>query len=148
MSDSITQIWSGLREAGMPEVMLFMPDGTASRSHWDETAMIGSMRVALLGDQERKIVRVIPVDACIGIGVATPKGIDTSCFRAMVQTKLTDRFPRAAAAARSPVPVPTPGPAAINVRAVLAAANAAAAVPGAVPVGHGLNPAVPRGGHP
>jgi hypothetical protein len=97
MSDSITQIWSGLRDAGMPEVMLFLPDGTASRSHWEETAMIGGMRVALLGDQERKIVRVVPVESCIGIGVATPKGIDTSCFRGMVQSRLSERFARSAA---------------------------------------------------
>jgi hypothetical protein len=98
MSDSISQIWSGLRDAGMPEVMLFLPDGTASRSHWDETAMIGPTRVALLGDQERKIVRVVPVESCVGIGVACPKGIDTSCFRSMVQSKLSERFQR---------PVPT-----------------------------------------
>jgi hypothetical protein len=91
MPESISLIWAGLRDAGMPDVMLFMPDGTASRCHWDETAMIGPMRVALLGDQERKIVRVVPVDSCIGIGVATPKGIDTSCYRGMVQTKLADR---------------------------------------------------------
>jgi hypothetical protein len=97
MSESITQIWSGLRDAGMPEVMLFLPDGTASRSHWDETAMIGATRVALLGDQERKIVRVVPVESCIGIGVATPKGIDTSCFRGMVQGRLAERFTRPAA---------------------------------------------------
>jgi hypothetical protein len=99
MSESITQIWSGLREAGIPEVMLFLPDGSASRCHWDETAMIGSMRVALLGDQERKIVRVVPVESCVGIGVATPKGIDTSCFRGMVQSKLNERLPRASATA-------------------------------------------------
>jgi len=94
MSESITQIWSGLRDAGLPDVMLFLPDGTASRCHWDETAMIGPTRVALLGDQERKIVRVIPVEACIGIGVASPKGIDTSCFRGMVQNKLNERSSR------------------------------------------------------
>jgi hypothetical protein len=109
MSESITQIWSGLRDAGMPEVMLFLPDGTASRSHWDETAMIGPTRVALLGDQERKIVRVVPVESCVGIGVACPKGIDTSCFRSMVQSKLGERFQR---------PIPTHRP-----------------VPGAVPAG-------------
>jgi hypothetical protein len=97
MSETISQIWSGLREAGMPDVMLFLPDGTACRSHWEETAMIGPIRVALLGDQERKIVRVIPVDSCVGIGIATPKGIDTSCFRGMVQSKLNDRFPRTTA---------------------------------------------------
>jgi hypothetical protein len=96
MSDSITQIWAGLRDAGMPEVMLFLPDGSASRCHWDETAMIGPTRVALLGDQERKIVRVVPVEACVGIGIATPKGIDTSCFRGMVQTKLGERNVRPA----------------------------------------------------
>jgi len=107
MSESITQIWSGLREAGMPEVMLFMPDGTACRSHWEETAMIGPVRVALLGDQERKIVRVIPVDDCIGIGVATPKGIDTSCFRGMVQSKLNERFTRAAPRTINPINVAT-----------------------------------------
>lgn len=94
MSESIAQIWSGLREAGMPDVMLFLPDGTASRCHWDETALIGPTRVALLGDQERKIVRVVPVDACIGIGVACPKGIDTSNFRTMVQSKLNERSSR------------------------------------------------------
>jgi hypothetical protein len=94
MSESITQIWSGLRDAGMPDVMLFLPDGSASRCHWDETAMIGSTRVALLGDQERKIVRVVPVESCVGIGIASPKGIDTSCFRSMVQGKLNERFPR------------------------------------------------------
>jgi hypothetical protein len=104
MSESITQIWSGLRDAGMPEVMLFLPDGTASRSHWDETAMIGSTRVALLGDQERKIVRVVPVELCVGIGVACPKGIDTSNFRSMVHGKLNERFPRTV-----PGPRPTNG---------------------------------------
>ena len=58
--------------------------------------MIGATRVALLGDQERKIVRVVPVESCIGIGVATPKGIDTSCFRGMVQSRLTERCSRTA----------------------------------------------------
>jgi hypothetical protein len=100
MSDSITQIWSGLRDAGMPEVMLFLPDGTASRSHWDDTAVIGSTRMALLGDQERKIVRVIPIEACMGIGVACPKGIDTSTFRSMVQSKLNERLSRATPVSR------------------------------------------------
>jgi hypothetical protein len=94
MTESITQIWSGLRDAGMPDVMLFLPDGSASRCHWDETAMIGPIRVALLGDQERKIVRVVPIDSCTGIGIASPKGTDTSCFRTMVQSKLNDRSSR------------------------------------------------------
>jgi hypothetical protein len=121
MSESITQIWSGLRDAGMPEVMLFLPDGTASRSHWDETAMIGPIRVALLGDQERKIVRVVPVDTCVGIGVATPKGIDTSCFRTMVQSKLNERFPRT-------VPPRTITPVSAGLRAGVIGVNAVASV--------------------
>jgi hypothetical protein len=78
--------------------------------------MIGAIRVALLGDQERKIVRVVPVESCIGIGVATPKGIDTSCFRGMVQSKLGERCAR-------PVPprpgVPISPSAAINPSAVV-----------------------------
>jgi hypothetical protein len=109
MSESISQIWAGLRDAGMPDVMLFMPDGTASRSSWDETAMIGAVRVALLGDQERKIVRVIPVDSCIGIGIATPKGIDTSCFRGMVQTRLSERLVRPAPPRPPGVVIPNAG---------------------------------------
>ena len=88
MADLITEIWEGLRESGIPEVMLFLPDGTASRCHWDDTTMIGLMRVALLGDQDRKIVRIIPVDQCTGIGVAPPKGIDPMSFRSVVQGKL------------------------------------------------------------
>jgi hypothetical protein len=94
MSQSINEIWSGLRDAGMPDVMLFLPDGTASRCHWDETALIGTTRVALLGDQERKIVRVVPVESCVGIGVAAPKGVDTSNFRTMVQSRLVESSPR------------------------------------------------------
>jgi hypothetical protein len=109
MSESITQIWSGLRDAGMPEVMLFLPDGTASRSHWEETAMIGAMRVALLGDQERKIVRVVPIESCIGIGIATPKGIDTSCFRGMVQSRLAERCTRAVVPRTTSVVSPSAG---------------------------------------
>jgi len=40
---------SARRHAGRHAVL---GDGTASRCHWDETAMIGPTRVALLGDQE------------------------------------------------------------------------------------------------
>src|SRR3954462_1765925 len=105
MSEPISLIWAGLRDAGMPDVMLFMPDGTASRCHWDETAMIGATRVALLGDQERKIVRVVPVDSCVGIGAAAPKGIDTSGYRGMVQSKLADRTNRPPA---RPIPATSP----------------------------------------
>jgi hypothetical protein len=88
MSELITEIWSGLRDAGLPEVMLYLPDGTASRCHWDDTAMIGSVRVALLGDQERKIVRIMPINACTGIGIASPKGTDPMSYRGFVQGKL------------------------------------------------------------
>jgi len=92
MSQLITEIWSGLRDAGLPEVMLYLPDHTASRCHWDDTAVIGGVRVALLADQERKIVRVLPVDTCTGIGIASPKGTDPSGYKAFVQVRLNERF--------------------------------------------------------
>ena len=88
----ITELWEGLREAGLPEVMLFLPDNTACRCHWDDTALVGNLRVALLADQERKIVRIVPVDQCIGIGIASPKGIDPSNHRGVIHEKLTERF--------------------------------------------------------
>ena len=95
--DLITEIWSGLRDAGLPEVMLYLPDGSASRCHWDDTALVGSVRVALLGDQDRKIVRIMPVAECVGIGVASPKGSDPMSYRGQVQAKLNERFaPKAA----------------------------------------------------
>ena len=31
--DLITEIWSAMRDAGLPEVMLYLPDGSASRCH-------------------------------------------------------------------------------------------------------------------
>ena len=92
MSELISEIWTGLRDAGLPEVMLYLPDGTASRCHWDDTATIGDVRVALLGDQERKIVRIMPIDACVGIGIASPKGVDPMSYRTFVQGKLRERF--------------------------------------------------------
>jgi hypothetical protein len=92
MAQLITEIWAGLREAGIPEVMLYLPDQSASRCHWDDTALIGGIRVALLGDQERKIVRLQPVDQCIGIGVAAPKGTDPMNHRGFVQGKLIEKF--------------------------------------------------------
>ena len=64
MTDLITEIWVGLRDAGMPDVMLYLADGSAYRCHWDETALIGEVRVALLADQDRKIVRIMPVHEC------------------------------------------------------------------------------------
>jgi hypothetical protein len=88
MTEFITAIWDGLRAAGLPEVMLFLPDGSASRCHWDDTAVIDGLRVALLGDQDRKIVRIIPVDGCLGIGIASPKGIDPMSYRGVVLEKL------------------------------------------------------------
>jgi len=92
MNDLITVLWEGLREAGIAEVMLYLPDGSACRSHWDDTAMVGETRVALLGDQERNIVRIIPIGSCIGIGVPCPKGVDPVGYRAVVQNKLQSRF--------------------------------------------------------
>jgi hypothetical protein len=93
MLDLITDIWAGLKDAGMPEVMLYLSDGTACRCHWDETALVGTVRVALLADQDRKIVRIVPVHDCRGIGVASPKGTDPAGYRAVVQAKLKDRSP-------------------------------------------------------
>ncbi len=92
MASLITEIWSGLRDAGMPEVMLYLPDNSASRCHWDDTALIGDVRVALLGDQERNIVRLQAIDECIGIGIASPKGTDPMNFRSIVRAKLVERF--------------------------------------------------------
>jgi hypothetical protein len=81
-------MWEGLRDAGLPEVMLYLPDGSASRCHWNDTAVIGDVRVALLGDQERGIVRIVPVASCLGLGIASPKGNDPSGYKAVVLTKL------------------------------------------------------------
>jgi hypothetical protein len=92
MIDLISLLWEGLRDAGLPEVMLYLRDGTASRCHWDSTALIGDVRVALLGDQERNIVRILPLRDCAGIGVASPKGTDPANFRSVVQERLNSRF--------------------------------------------------------
>jgi hypothetical protein len=92
MSDLITQIWSGLKEAGMSEVMLYLPDGSAYRCDWNDTALIGDIRVALLADQDRKIVRIVPVHQCQGIGIASPKGTDPAGYRSVVRGKLDERF--------------------------------------------------------
>jgi hypothetical protein len=92
MTDLITEIWAGMKDAGIPEVMLYLSDGTACRCHWDETALIGTVRVALLADQDRKIVRIMPIHDCKGIGVASPKGTDPAGYRSVVQGKLKERF--------------------------------------------------------
>ena len=99
MTDLITQIWSAMRDAGMPEVMLYLPDGSACRCHWNDTALIGPTRVALLADQDRKIVRIMPVDECKGIGIASPKGTDPVGYRTVVHEKLKEAFGDADAAA-------------------------------------------------
>jgi hypothetical protein len=101
----ITEIWAGLRDAGLPEVMLYLPDGSASRCHWDDTALVGPIRVALLGDQERKIVRIMPVDACTGIGIASPKGTDPMGYRTFVLAKLGERFPQDLPIGAPPTPL-------------------------------------------
>ena len=88
MAELISEIWEGLRDAGLPEVMLYLPDNSASRCHWDDTAEIGEVRVALLADQDRQIVRIMPVDMCVGIGVASPKGVDPSGYKLFIQNKL------------------------------------------------------------
>jgi hypothetical protein len=92
MADLIAEIWAGLNDAGMPEVMLYLPDGSAYRCHWNETALVGTVRVALLADQDRKIVRIMPVHGCQGIGIASPKGTDPAGYRSVVQAKLKERF--------------------------------------------------------
>jgi hypothetical protein len=114
MTDLITQIWSGLKDAGMAEVMLYLPDGSAYRCHWDETALVGEVRVALLADQDRKIVRLVPVHQCQGIGIASPKGTDPAGYRSTVRGKLDERFrgrtdpssPAMAESADAPASVP------------------------------------------
>lgn len=90
MNALITELWEGLRAAGLPEVMLYLSDGSASRSHWDDTALVGATRVALVADQDRGIVRIIPVDTCVGIGIASPKGTDPAGYKAVVRTKLSE----------------------------------------------------------
>lgn len=88
--DRIIRIWKGLKDAGIPEVMLYLPDGSASRCNWDDTVMIGSLRVALLGDQDRGIVRLMPIESCTGIGIPSPKGTDPMMYRGVVRQKIAD----------------------------------------------------------
>ena len=80
----------------MAEVMLYLADGSAYRCHWDETALIGEIRVALLADQDRKIVRIVPVHECKGIGIASPKGTDPAGYRNHIRSKLEERHDGAA----------------------------------------------------
>ena len=90
MVQLISEIWEGLRAAGLPEVMLYLADNSASRCHWDDTTVINGVRVALLADQDRQIVRILPVDSCVGIGIASPKGTDPSGYKRVVFNKLTN----------------------------------------------------------
>jgi len=92
MAQLISEIWQGLRDAGLPEVMLYLEDNSASRCHWDETTLIGDVRVALLADQDRKIVRILPVESVTGIGIASPKGTDPSGYKSVVMIKLCQTF--------------------------------------------------------
>jgi hypothetical protein len=85
---TIEQLWMGLRDVGITEVMLYLPDDTACRCDWDDTAVVSGMRVALLGDQDRGIVRILPIQMCTGIGVASPKGTDPVGYRAVVKERL------------------------------------------------------------
>jgi len=89
MEDLVPTLWEALRKAGLPEVMLYLSDGSAYRCHWDHTAVLGETRVALIGDQERNIVRILPLTACSGIGVASPKGTDPGAYRSIIQRKLS-----------------------------------------------------------
>lgn len=89
MDSLITTLWQGLRDAGLPEVMLYLPDGSAARCHWDDTAIVGGLRVALVADQDRATVRILAIDTCAGIGVASPKGVDPAGYRGTVREKLT-----------------------------------------------------------
>lgn len=102
MAQLISEIWEGLRSAGLPEVMLYLADQSASRCHWKDTTMIGDVRVALLADQDRQIVRILPVDSCVGIGIASPKGTDPSGYKTVVHQKLRARFGGEAGADEAP----------------------------------------------
>jgi hypothetical protein len=102
MADLISELWAALRDAGLPDVMLYLPDDTASRCHWDDTAMVGTTRVALLADQERKIVRIMPVQDCKGIGIASPKGTDPMGYRTVVQGKLNEQFGKESPSEKGP----------------------------------------------
>lgn len=88
----ISELFSNLNSAGISEVMLYLNDGSASRCTWRDTAVIGDIRVGLLGDQERGIVRIVPLDGCAGLGVPSPKGIDPNGYKALVNAKLTEFF--------------------------------------------------------
>lgn len=88
----ISEMFANLNQAGLSEVMLYLTDGSASRCNWRDTTDIGGIRVALLGDQERGIVRIVPLDSCESIGIPSPKGVDPNGYKAIVNAKLTEFF--------------------------------------------------------
>ena len=88
----ISEMFAKLHESGLSEVMLYLPDGGASRCHWRDTAQLGDIRVAMLGDQERGIVRIIPLDNCAGIGIPAPKGVDPNGYKAIITKKVNDLY--------------------------------------------------------
>src|SRR4051812_8182897 len=92
MAQLISDLWAGLRAAGLPEVMLYLPDNSACRCHWNDTAEIDGIRVALLADQDRQIVRIVPIDTCVGLGIASPKGVDPTGYKLLIHKKLRERF--------------------------------------------------------
>ena len=84
----LTKLWEQLKDKGIGDVMLYLADGSASRCDWNDTAMLGEVRVALLGDQDRGIVRIVEIDSCKGLGIPSPKGIDPRGYRSVVMEKL------------------------------------------------------------
>lgn len=88
----ISEIFESLHNVGMSEVMLYLPDGSASRCHWRDTALLHGVRVALVADVDRGIVRIVPLDGCEGIGFPSPKGVDPMGYKAVIGTKLNEVF--------------------------------------------------------
>lgn len=84
----LAALWLGLHSAGLSEVVLYLPDGSASRCHWDDTALLNGRRVALLADQERGVVRIMPIESCLGLGIPSPKGVDPVGYRGAVRERL------------------------------------------------------------
>lgn len=52
------------------------------------TRRLSATYESLLGDQERGIVRIVPLAACEGLGIASPKGNDPSGYKSVVLGKL------------------------------------------------------------
>lgn len=123
----ISEIFESLHNVGMSEVMLYLPDGSASRCHWKDTAILNGVRVALVADVDRGIVRVVPLDRCEGIGFPSPKGVDPMGYKAVIGAKLNEVFGMGsippAPVEQNVVPVPTAaGPEEVPVTAGVAEA--------------------------